>query len=89
VVRHCDDYIDDESAPQALRDYLARARSPAHGMVSSDPYPTLFADHDGRRVRVVMASCLGDVGVTSDLAREFGYDSRVSVADLSNFGDSP
>ena len=85
--RHCDEFIDDPSAHQALRTFLARARSPAHGMTSADPFPVLFADHNGQRVRVVMASRLGDVGIC-DLTR-FTYDKRVSVEELSNFGDTP
>lgn len=88
-MRHCDDYIEDESAPPALRRYLARARSPGHGMLSSDPFPELYADLDGRRVRVVMASRIGDVGVTAVLAEKFRYETRVAVCDLSNFGDAP
>jgi len=88
-VKHCDDYIDDESAPEVLRRYLERARSPAHGMTSTEPFPVLFADHDGRRVRVTMASRLGDVGITTVLAAEHGYETRVAVEDLSNFGDAP
>jgi hypothetical protein len=85
--RHCDDFIDDESAPQALRTFLARARSPAHGMTSVDPFPVLFADHNGQRVRVVMASRLGDVGICD--STRFTYEKRVSVEELSNFGDFP
>lgn len=88
-VKHCDDYIDDENAPLALRRFLERARSPGHGLTSAAPFPRLFADHQGKRVRVVMASRLGDVGVTSRLDRDIGYESRVFVADLSNFGDTP
>ncbi len=88
-MKHCDDYIDDESAPAVLRAYLARARSPAHGHLSSEPFPKLFADHEGARVRVVMASRLGDVGVTSEHADGRPYQKRVAVEDLSNFGDSP
>lgn len=85
--RHCDEFIDDASAPQVLRTFLARARSPAHGMTSADPFPVLFADHNGQRVRVVMASRLGDVGIC-DLTR-CTYDKRVSVEELSNFGVDP
>lgn len=88
VERHCDDYIDDEAAPRPLRVFLERARSPAHGMLSKEPYPTLYADHDGRRVRVTMASRLGDVGITEDLTSE-QYQTRVIVASLTNFGEMP
>lgn len=88
-MKHCDDYIDDESAPAVLRRYLERARSPGHGMQNPEPYPRLFADYEGKRVRVVMASRLGDVGIKTVLSKEFGYETRVAVEDLSNFGDEP
>jgi hypothetical protein len=88
-MKHCDDFIDDESAPASLRAFLARARSPAHGYLSSEPFPKLFADHEGSRVRVVMASRLGDVGITADLAADHGYQKRVGVEDLSKFGVEP
>lgn len=87
--RHCDDYIDDEASPAALRAFLNRARSPGHGMLSKDPYPRLFADIGGKRVRVVMASRLGDVGISYDLDNDVGYDDRVWIEQLSNFGDRP
>lgn len=90
TVRHCDDYIEDENSPQCLRTYLARARSPAHGCTSSEPFPALFADHpDLGRVRIVMASRLGDVGVTTKLTRDVGYEARCSVERLRNFSDAP
>jgi len=84
---HCDDYIDDPSAPECLRVFLEHARSPAHGAFSERPLPRLFADHKGKRVRVVMASRFGDVGITGNLKADHGYDKRVAVADLANFGD--
>ena len=87
--RHCDEYIDDEDAAPALRKFLDWARSPGHGLALPRPRPRLFADHNGKRVRVTMASRLGDVGITGDLNREVGYVARVDVADLSNFGDTP
>jgi len=88
-MKHCDDYIDDDAAPLALRAFLERARSPAHGMLDPSPYPRLFADYDGQRVRVVMASRMGDVGITADLKADHGYQKRVAVADLTNFDDVP
>lgn len=54
-----------------------------------DPVPVLFADHAGRRVRVVMASRFGDVGITTHLDAESGYDQRVAVEVLSNFAEAP
>lgn len=87
--RHCDEYIDDPTSPEPLRKYLDRARQPAHGMTSSEPYPRLFAEYKGRTVRVVMASRLGDVGITTDLEADLGYQTRVAVSDLANFRETP
>ena len=88
-VRHCDDYIDDPAAAAPLRTYLAFARAPAHGQLLAKPHPRLFADYDGQRVRVTMASRLGDVGITTDHARDLGYERRVAVSELSNFAEEP
>jgi hypothetical protein len=88
-MRHCDAYIDDPAAPAALRKFLAFARSPAHGQLLPKPHPQLYADHEGRRVRVTMASRLGDVGIATDLSAEFGYECRVLVQQLSNFSEVP
>jgi len=86
---HCDDYIDDPAAPEPLRKFLAFARAPAHGQLLPEPHPVLFADHAGTRVRVTGASRLGDVGITTDLDAEFGYEQRVLVSALSNFSETP
>lgn len=87
--RHCDEYIDDPSAPAPLQAYLEFARSPAHGLTRPQPHPRLFATYQGKRVRVVMASRFGDVGITENLRADHGYQTRVAVADLSDFGDTP
>ena len=87
--KHCDDFIDDPTAPDVLRKYLAFARAPAHGLLVSKPHPTLFADHAGTRVRVTMASRFGDVGITTDLTADLGYERRVPVSQLVNFSEVP
>lgn len=87
--KHCDDYIDDETQPDCLRAFLDYARSPAHGTFRDRPKPALFADYKGERWRVVMASRFGDVGITRNLETEYGYDLRVGVEVLSNFGEQP
>lgn len=95
--KHCDDYIDDETQPECLRKFLAHGRAPAHG-AGLGPKPPLFATWkapDGvggrkgktRRVRVVTASRMGDVGITTDLEAEYGYQWRVYVSDLKDFSD--
>ncbi len=86
---HCDDYIDDAATPGPLRVWLQFARSPGHGLHTPDPHPRLFADHEGERVRLTMASRLGDVGITQRLDAEFGYERRVMLDELSNFGETP
>lgn len=87
--RACDDYIDDVNAPETLRKFLTFARAPAHGAFLPKPHPRLFADYEGKRVRVTMASTFGDVGITTDLTAEMGYGKRVLVSQLSNFSDNP
>ncbi len=46
-----------------------------------------ITDDKGKRIRAVMASRFGDVGITEDLTAERGYSSRVAVEELSNFSD--
>ena len=67
-------------------------------MLSKEPYPKLFATYNGEgwrgvekgdRVRVVMASRLGDVGCTKNLEADSGYQLRTSVDNLSEFSDRP
>lgn len=87
--RHCDDIADDPSSPEVLRTFLNWARSPAHGLTQPGPYPQLYAEYCGRTVRVTMASRFGDVGISYDMARETGYETRVAVESLSNFRDTP
>lgn len=87
-VKHCDEYINDETQPQALRDFLRWARSPAHGL-NAPVHTALYATHNGKRVRVVMASRFGDVGITRRLDRDYGYDKRVAVAELTDFSATP
>ena len=89
VIKHCDDYIDDPAEPDVLRKYLAFARAPAHGQLLPKPHPRLYADYKGQRVRVTMASQLGDVGISTDLDAEFGYERRTHVHALSNFSETP
>lgn len=88
AARHCDTYIEDQTQPKPLREFLAWARSEAHGSNAPRPHPRLYATLRGRRVRVVMASRLGDVGVTTKLESDRGYEERVNVAQLTNFSST-
>jgi hypothetical protein len=88
--KHCDEYIHDHTAPMCLRWFLYCQRVPAiDGVLMRDNgvNPRLFARFDGTRVRVVMASRMGDVGITDDLTAENGYSIRVNVEELTDFTD--
>jgi hypothetical protein len=43
----------------------------------------------GSRIRVVMASRFGDVGITDDLNAEHGYGARLFLPELHDFGATP
>lgn len=80
---HCDDL--EQTAPACVQAFLRVARAPGHGGTA----PALYATHGGRRVRVVMASRFGDVGITTDLTAEHGYDQRVMLPELTAFSATP
>jgi len=87
---HCDTYIDDDEAPEALRRYLSIKRLPAQDKFlayAQSGVPKLFARWEGKAVRVVMASRFGDVGISYNLQSERGYFARVMVAELTDFTD--
>ncbi len=86
---HCDDHIDNPETPEVLNVWLKFARSPGHGLQLPEPHPRLFADYEGERVRLTMASRLGDVGITQRLDAEFGYELRVMLDALTNFSENP
>lgn len=79
---HCDDLWAAKSLPPCAQAYLDVARGPAHGR--GRQCPALFATHDGQRVRVVMASRFGDVGISLNLDAETGYSKRVLLPDLTD-----
>jgi hypothetical protein len=83
---HCDDLIDNRSMPACVHAFLVAARAPGHGRPG---VPRLFATYEGKRVRVVMASRFGDVGITEDLAAETGYTKRLHLPELADFSETP
>lgn len=90
--QHCDDYIHDFTAPHCLRFFLLVNRMPAVDAMlchAAGVAPKLFATHKGARVRIVMASRMGDVGITRRLDAEDGYEKRVMISALTDFGDAP
>lgn len=103
LVKHCDDYIDDETQPLCLRRFLRYQRWPATYRIRAERLrlpragaPPLFADYKpwffapSRRVRVTFASRMGDVGISFSLRpRQYGYDERVWLKTLCNFSVKP
>lgn len=89
---HCDDAIHHHDLPQCLRYFLLVQRLPAVDgclITAVNGSPKCFATHKGKRVRLVMASRFGDVGITRKLDAENGYDKRVGLHELSDFSEVP
>ncbi len=85
---HCDNAIHDHKLPICIRYFLLVNRLPSvdrYIIVEAQGEPVCFATWEGKRVRLVMASRMGDVGITTNLDAESGYRWRVSVDDLSDF----
>ena len=98
-LRHCEQVMDDPSAPECLRFFLRVAR----GQSLPGGLPTLFATlkrefsgrllapvtlKKGQRVRVTDAGRFGDVGVTTDLEESVKYLARASVDELETFSEN-
>src|SRR5271163_3446295 len=83
---HCDDIYSNKSYPTSVIDYLRVARAPAHGLGMEKV--SLYATYKGKRVRVIMASRFGDVGITNKLDSEYNSDERVLLPELTNFSST-
>jgi hypothetical protein len=85
---HCDEVIDNFEEPDCIRYFLLVNRLPATlkaVVVAMKGEPVCFASYENKRVRIVMASRFGDVGITHDLKANNGYTKRVSIDELSDF----
>lgn len=86
---HCDDWHEKRLGPPCVAAYLEWARARAHGAFEKNK-PALYADHpEMGRVRVVMASRFGDVGITAKLTDARGYERRVMLGALTKFAAKP
>ena len=97
-LRHCEQVMDDPSAPECLRFFLRIARGPKPSGGLPPLFATLKRDFSGRllapvalkkgqRVRVTDAGRFGDVGITTDLDEAAKYLARASVDELENFSE--
>lgn len=71
-----------------VRDQVARSWDGSR-TDKGEPVMTPVPLPAGSRVRVVMASRMGDVGVTPILDAENGYMLRLPVSELDDFSDKP
>lgn len=89
---HCDDYANTHDGHPAARWFIFVNRLPATLRLLARgrfPDPVCFADYQGKRVRLVMASRFGDIGITENLDATHGYQARVGIDGLSNFSETP
>jgi len=85
---HVDDWLDAPARNDAefyAKTCLEIARAPAHGRGTTF---RLFCTYGQKRYRVTGASRLGDVWLTENPQRTYGYELRVYVDDLSNWSSS-
>jgi hypothetical protein len=81
-----------EFVDEKLWAFIWTAPEPSlYATLKADAVRTIGAQREaipaGARVRVVMASRLGDVGITPKLDTEHGYAARVMLDDLTDFSD--
>jgi len=91
-MKHVDTFIDDPSSDAYamwVLDYFRHSAIFLGKTWSFMKYHLLFCTWKGKRYRVTGASRLGDVWLTTDFAREVGYEERVDVDDCSAWSPSP
>lgn len=94
-----DDFIDygTNAGQNDLNERYARwvlhhMRSPASCQFAFEPFMQpheLYCTYAGKRYRVVMASRMGDIGISRDFSKAHGYDARACVAECSEWSDKP
>jgi hypothetical protein len=96
VKLHIDDWIDNPMCKDDGEKYAKFVvfyfRYPAWAVQAFKPWMQqfkLFCTYKGQRCRVIGASRLGDLWLTSDLEADSGYEHRVCVTDCSEWGDKP
>lgn len=69
--------------PLVMQHWLGRSDDAGQPMFHEVPLEA------GHRVKIVMVSRFGDVGITEELTAENGYAARVLLDDLCDFGTKP
>lgn len=86
---HVDDFIDDTATDRYAASWFESYRRPAIDKARKPDERKLFATYEGKRYRVTGCSRLGDVWLSADFNREWGYEKRVDVAKCSEWSASP
>ncbi len=87
--RQNEDAMRDYSLPAIVRGFIAINSGPATETMAireAGFMPRLYGTHEGERVRVVMVSRMGDIGISRD-DKEHGYFKRCSIYDLTDFSE--
>lgn len=88
-----DDFIDGHFGKhQYARWVLNHFRLPAALKIDFDPFMKdhkLFCTYEGTRYRVTGASRFGDIWLATDFERTHGYDLRVNLAEVTDWGPAP
>ena len=89
---HVDDFIEDVSQDSYARFMFNHFRLAAALQFDFNQFVVnhrLFGTYKGQRFRITGASRLGDVWLARDFERNTGYDLRVAVNEVSDFGPKP
>lgn len=88
-MKHIDDWLDEPTTDPTLtlvKEWLEHFRRPAiekdHQWLNARVITCVY---DGKHMRCIGASRLGDVWLTYDLSRINGYDKRISVEDCTEW----
>ena len=88
-MRHVDDFIDDSATDRYAASWFESYRRPAITKAREPDKRKLFATYEGTRFRVTGCSRMGDVWLSADFNREWGYEKRVDVDACSGWSASP
>ncbi len=91
---HVDDFVDSGTGDMGIhyaRLMLGIMRMPSHGIAldSLTKRFRLFCTYNGERYRVVMASRMGDIGLSKHFEQDTGYSIRVAVTDCREWSAAP
>ncbi len=91
---HVDEFVEQGTGDASVhyaRLMLGTMRMPGHGLAlhALTRHFRLFCTHAGKRYRVVMASRMGDIGLSEHFEQATGYQIRAGVDDCSEWGATP